>query len=242
MSIGLRSGGGAGSVRMGFTLIELLVVISIIALLMSILLPALGQAREVAMKVRCMTNARALGQALNMYASDSRGGVMPFTNWGNSTEYGPGWLYDPAERDGDWDEELAKTGLFVAGDYLQPDAFRCPADDPGPFDSDRPARTVTSYVQNGASCAYGDEMPALPLEIFGPDDIVFWEAHEEPAGGQWNDGANFPGERLSERHLDGASVARYDGGAEWVDFDDWMDWEEDEPGRLWCNPLSSDGR
>ena len=52
----------------GFTLVELLVVVAIIAILMAILLPALTAAREKARSVKCMSNTRNLGQALNTYA------------------------------------------------------------------------------------------------------------------------------------------------------------------------------
>ncbi len=62
----------------GFTLIELLVVIAIIALLMSILMPALGQAREQAQRVVCLTNLRGLGVAFNFYAGDYRDYIPPF--------------------------------------------------------------------------------------------------------------------------------------------------------------------
>ncbi|MEX1015475.1 MAG: type II secretion system protein [Phycisphaeraceae bacterium] len=57
----------------GFTLIELLVEISIITMLISILLPALGQARESARPLQCATNLRSLGQAVYMYTSDHDG-------------------------------------------------------------------------------------------------------------------------------------------------------------------------
>ena len=59
--------------KRGFTLIELLVVMVIIALLVGLLLPALGRAREEARKTQCRSNLRQIGLAMNIYANDNKG-------------------------------------------------------------------------------------------------------------------------------------------------------------------------
>src|SRR4029453_5534017 len=62
--------------RHAFTLIELLVVIGIVALLVALLVPALGRAREAANRAKCLATLRSMVQAAHLHAAE-HGGYMP---------------------------------------------------------------------------------------------------------------------------------------------------------------------
>lgn len=153
----------------GFTLIELLVVISILAVLISILLPALAGARESSRNALCLTRLRGLGVGLQLYMNDGDDllpYLEPIHDENNNDESLLSVLADYVDVPTPVrDEEVSP----VTGDpYWQVnDAFRCPSDRAGAIDTDDDPEPL--WRQVGTSYEYGPGRAMFALDVFVSD-------------------------------------------------------------------------
>jgi prepilin-type N-terminal cleavage/methylation domain-containing protein/prepilin-type processing-associated H-X9-DG protein len=148
--------------REAFTLVELLVVIGIIALLISILLPALSKARQTARTAACLSNMRQIGQASTIYGAQFRGFTVP--NYYNFVKPAAGSPVDGET----YATVLVNSGCLNApsvpgGDKALPSnqtsVFRCPdgladqiATYLGPVVSPVPSSRISGLAQNPWRC------------------------------------------------------------------------------------------
>ncbi len=110
-----------------FTLIELLVVISIIALLIAILLPALGKTRQLARQIQCLSNARQIGVGLIAYAVDNDQSMPTHSSWSNWVGPAGSSTAFASNLSGFLHEGVATER--VINDYVEhPEIAGCPSD------------------------------------------------------------------------------------------------------------------
>jgi prepilin-type N-terminal cleavage/methylation domain-containing protein/prepilin-type processing-associated H-X9-DG protein len=107
---GLKRAGFVGKVAAGFTLVELLVVIGIIAVLISILLPALSRTRDQANAIKCLANMKQIGTAFVLYVNDNKGAMPYVVNESYWKQWAPAFFGNPNSPD-----KLAPTAQYPDG-------------------------------------------------------------------------------------------------------------------------------
>ena len=158
--------------KRGFTLIELLVVISIIALLIAILLPALGSAQRAARAIQCASNLKQIGTALGAYQVENKSYFPHHPDWGNMLgkngsgpnrlRYDNGYGATGSGFQGETDGSGSPLPVRPLNHYLDsPEVARCP-DDRGDTWSGIGTPTTNNYDEYGNSY-----LPQWRSDMFG---------------------------------------------------------------------------
>jgi prepilin-type N-terminal cleavage/methylation domain-containing protein len=144
----VRRRDGVQGTRRGFTLIELLVVISIIGVLIGILVPTLGSARETSRRLKCLVNLRSIGQGLQLYTQTESKGILPFVRS----------LHDPNAPKNDpslldilavYIDSPTPTRDSPDGPFKVTDPYQCPSD------RELDSSGMTTAQSSGSSYEYG---------------------------------------------------------------------------------------
>ena len=223
--------------RRGFTLVELLVVVGIIALLMSILLPALNKARENARQVKCANNMRQIWMACLMYANENKD-MLPIPprveNTGSIVQYpGMAIVMDPnGNIGGIYDYTQGTLWPYISKSVqARMDVFNCPTD----LDAFRPvSRSATinytaSYERNFTyswnAQLRGSELTAdynhptgirLGTIVMPGQKITLCEEQFPNDGCAFLSAGNDADDQLSNRHLKRANQGFADGHVECI--------------------------
>lgn len=111
--------------RKAFTLVELLVVVGIIAILIAILIPTLGKAREQAKRVKCLSNLRQLGMAFTLYVNDYKTFPSPTADGQRAED----WVWWEPTHNPEASTVAKGSVIKYLGDHVSAEILRCPSDD-----------------------------------------------------------------------------------------------------------------